>query len=205
MAINTELDVTELNDKIQKYLSLTNKTLQKAINDKLFDLARFSLKETDKAKRSELTDKLNSLCFRYPKFTLAEIIVLSNKEHFSAISEAELKSEAKKLTNIRGGHCGYVKSGWIQPMKELMPYIGKQSVAANGVPKDIIGQGGAEPIKNPNTNVYNGSVFNDTFGGRNGEQMKVAGAQAAVNAVVADMDKYFDRKLQEAANKTINK
>jgi len=188
------MNLTEFDQVFSQYLKLTSKTLQEASNDVLFDFARIALKNTDKAKPETIRGKLNEASNKYPDRTLGQMIAITKNKNNP---EFNLNEEVDKLKRMRVGHSGRCKSGWIEPMVQLLPFIKSKRISANGVPSGLRGKGGAEPIKYP-ASVMHGSVFNDTEGGTNGERMKQEGAQKAVDIVTADKIAYIMKKMEPA-------
>ena len=203
--IKATVDTTSFNKTFARYMELTSKTLQEAINNKLFDAARFAMAATEKADLGKVKAALNEKCFRYPRMTVAEAIVMKGKPHFTQITDAELKQEGKQYISKKAKTIGFAKSGWIPAMKDMMPYIFRNKLSVRGVTASGK-KGGANPIKKP-SNVMRGEVFNDVNGTRNlprVENIKSKGAQDAINKVEADMVKYIEGKL-EPHNREFNK
>lgn len=194
--LNVKVDTRGFNKTFARYMELTSRTFQQAINSKLFDAARFALKATDKANLSSVRASLNAKCFRYPRMTVAEAIVMKGKAHFTQISDAELKQEGKKYVSSKARTIGFAKSGWIPALKEMMPFIFKNSFTVKGIA--VSGKkGGANPVKRV-SNQMHGEVFNDVAGTHNlgrVEALKNRGAQDAINKVEADMQRYIEGKL----------
>jgi hypothetical protein len=195
--IKANVDLTKFNAALERYLSMTSKTMQKACNDKLFDIARFALKFTKKADVSSIREGLRTTSDISPDVTVAEILTII-KMRKKGIKEYSLKKEAQTFTNKRVGAAGYTRSGWIKPMVELLPFIGKTSLSVGGVSKNI-GEGGANPVKRPSS-VMKGAVWNDVTAkdsSKDGivKHVKEEGAQEAVNFVTADMVDYIEKKL----------
>lgn len=194
--LKVKVDTTSFNKTFGRYMELTSKTLADAINQKLFDACRFALRATGKASASTVRASLNTKTFRYPRLTVAEAMVLKGKPHFTQITDAELKQEAKTFINKKVQTIAFAKSGWIPALKEMMPFIFKDKLTVSGV--NATGKkGGASPIKRP-SNVMKGEVFNDVKGTRNlprVEGIKNQGAQDAINKVEADMVSYIEKKL----------
>jgi hypothetical protein len=138
---------------------------------------------------------MKTTCDKYPLRTVAEMIaIMKNRGH-----EFDLAAVARKVTNKAAGAAGYTRSGWIKPMVKLMPFIGKSSFTANGVSKNV-GPGDAMPVKHPAITLE-GSAWNDVTAITHDAlvtQYKENGVQIAVEEVVADIDGYLERKMQQA-------
>jgi hypothetical protein len=199
------LDLTSFRKTFDKYMKVTGQTLQKALNNKLFDCARFALASTDKADVGTVRASLNAATYRYPRITVAEAIVLKGQSHFTQITRTELREKARTLINKKVKSVGFAKSGWIPAIKDMLPSIFGKSfnqgkVLASGK------KGGAKPITTI-SNHMTGEVYNDVQGTTHFsrvESLKNKGAQIAVDKVEADMIKYLERKL-EPHNREFNR
>jgi hypothetical protein len=195
--IHATVDMTDFNRAFKEYMQVTSRTLQEAVNQKLFDVCRFALKETYKPDAGTIRSAMKTTCDKYPLRTVAEMIaIMKNRGH-----EFDLAAEARKVTNKAAGAAGYTRSGWIKPMVKLMPFIGKSSFTANGVSKNV-GPGDAMPVTHNASNLE-GAVWNDVTAITHDAlvtQYKENGVQLAINAVVADIDNYIEKKLA-AVNK----
>lgn len=193
--IKGTVDLTEFNKAFALYVDETSKTFQEACNNKLFDIARFALKDTFKPDAGTIRNALSEISQKNKNMTVAEMIVVA-KNRKEGIQTYDLKKEARTVMNKKVGAAGYTRSGWIKPMVELLPYIGKNRLSVGGVSKNLA-NGGADPVKRP-SNVMKGSVWNDAAGKHNNDkvvQVKEKGAQSAVDKVSSDMIDYLETKL----------
>ena len=205
--IKVDVDLTEFNSAFSRYMTLTSSTLVKAMANKLFDMARFAYKANYQVNPNTIRKALNEKCYRYPKMTIAEAVVMKKHGgHFLDITNKQLKAEAQKFKNTMASHAGYTKTGWIPAMRKLMAEVNKADFTVNSN-TSLIGQGGATTVKQ-NGSTLEGSCWNDVKGGRKEGKVtnyKSKAAQEAVDKVSADIEGYIDRKMQESADATINK
>lgn len=193
--VTAKLDTARFDRAFDIYLNETSKTLIDAVNFKLFDAARAAIKGTSKADKSKIKSELNAISTKYPDRTVAEMLVIIQKEA-SGETVFDLEAEVTKLKNSRYSSIGFTKAGWLPALKELLKYVGKEGVTVQGVMKAAFG--GAEPARKQSSQIV-GSVFNDVDGTGNKSfvnSIKQQGAQAGIDKVTSDMEEYLSKKLQ---------
>jgi hypothetical protein len=198
----TSVDLTEFNRSFAMYMRLTSKSFKDAVNNKLFDIARFAYKDTAKADGKTIKATLDAFSNKYPARTVAEMIVIVRAQN-TGQQVKDLENEATKLKKSRVGHAGYTKSGWIKPMKDIAVQLGLNGFNI-AKPSTVLGPGGGKPVVSESS-VMGGFVWNDVAGKSNAglvESIKETGAQSAVDKVAADMDKYVDKKLEQNAKQS---
>src|ERR1700744_3516356 len=119
--IKATVDTRRFQRDLDLYLKTTSKTIEDAINFKLYDCARAAIKGTGKANKSEIKQSLDAACNRYPERTVAEMLVIIAK-HNTGEEVFDLEEEAKKLKNKRFSSIGFTKAGWIPALKKLLHY-----------------------------------------------------------------------------------
>lgn len=194
------IDTRRFQRDLEMYLKETSKTIEDAVNYKLYDAARAAIKGTSKADRSKVKASLDEASKNYPDRTVAEMLVIIEKQK-TREEVFDLDTEVKALKGKRFSSIGFTKAGWIPALKKLLRYVGRDTASVAGVLKAAFG--GAEPAKTTGGQVV-GSVFNDVNGtGNRGlvETIKEQGAQAGVDKVSLDMETYLSKKLGIPAEK----
>lgn len=145
---------------------------------------------------------------------LAEILVNAErkKQGQPLIFGKELTSEMRKLYARRIRSVNFVRAGWIPAIKGLTPLAKKDgstqrdtSVKAAGEPKGGVIPGRQSDIWTSVCKIYNDVVGSDNKPSNYVNNIKNIGLQKAINKEAASMMAYVDKKLQEAADKTINR
>ena len=72
----TTVDTTEFDRAFKQYLKLTSKSFKDAVNNTLFDVARFAYRDTEKADKGTIRDALNALSNDFPERTVGEMVVI---------------------------------------------------------------------------------------------------------------------------------
>lgn len=194
--IKVEINTSRFDAVFRKYMELTSKSLQDAINNKLFDITLHAGRETGKADPKTIRSTLKAVSSQYPNRTVAQMIVIA-KARRAGQSIKDLESEANDLIRRRVKSVGFAKAGWIPGLKTLLPLVFKSSarVGANmyGVPK-----GGAQPVKHHTGNTWHSETWNDVRGNPPApkiEDLKEKGAQAGIDWAVKDMVTYIEKNI----------
>lgn len=192
--VDVKVDTTRFERDLQLYLKETSKTVEDAINYKLFDATRAAIKGTDKADKSKVKESLDAMSTKYPDRTVAEMLVIVQKEK-SGETVFDLQAEVTKLKNKRYSSIGFTKAGWLPALKKLLRFVGKEAVSISGIMKAAFG--GADPARTTGSTVI-GSSYNDVRGTGNTskvEKLKEIGAQAGIDKASLDMETYLSKKL----------
>lgn len=192
--VYAHVDDTTFKRNMETYINNTSKTVEEAINFKLYDATREAVKDTPKADKNTIKEKLNYLSTRYHGRTVAEMMVIKQKQE-SGENVYDLQDEVKALIDRRTAHIAFVKGGWLPGIKKLLAKIGKSFVNINGVQRSSFG--GAEPAKLTGGTLKAFS-FNDVEGFGNKdfvETIKEHGAQQGVDKVNSDIATYLSKKL----------
>jgi len=198
--ISVHVDDATFQRNLNLYLNETSKTTEDAINFKLYDGCRESLKQTPKANKSTIVASLNERSSKYPNRSVAEMIVIKEKEA-SGEDIFDLEAEVQKLKGKRTSHIAFVKAGYLPGIKILLRKVGKAFASISGVTRSTYG--GAEPVRKTGS-TYEGSFWNDVEGSGNKsfvEQLKQQGADAGVTKINSDMVAYLEKKLGIPADK----
>jgi hypothetical protein len=198
--IKASIDTRRFQRDLNLYLKTTSKTIEDAVNFKLYDCARAAIKGTGKADKKKVKETLDASCNRYPERTVAEMLVIM-ANHKTGVEVFDLENEAKKLKNKRYSSIGFTKAGWIPALKKLLSYVGRETATVAGVMKAAFG--GAEPARTSGGQTT-GTVFNDVAGTGNRafvESLKEQGAQAGIDKVTLDMESYLSKKLDIPAER----
>ena len=196
MTPQVNVDLSEFQRWWPEYLKLTSKTVEEATYNKAFDAVRTAFKTNYKAEKSTVVDALNAMSSKYPARTVAEMLVIVAARNRGQEID-DLKQEAAKFIKRRGAAVGFVKSGWIEPMVKLMPYIGKGSLSVNTSIRNYQGLGGAS-VKKGGGEV-SVTAWNDVIGKDHEakvEHYKVEAAQQGIDFITKDMVQYIERKLE---------
>ena len=91
--IDAKIDTTRFESDFRLYAKETSKTLVDAINYKLFDAARASIKGTDKADAKKVKASLEQMSFGYRGRTVGQMIVikqshLKNRRVFESMTSS---------------------------------------------------------------------------------------------------------------------
>jgi hypothetical protein len=193
--IQASIDTTRFDRDFELYKVETSKSVLEAVNYKLFDCARAAITGTPKADKGKIKRSLTIASKLYPKRTVAEMLVIM--QHIRTGDEIQdLEAEAAALIKTRQAHTGFAKAGWIPAIKKLIKLVGREHVTIGGLVRAAFG--GAVPASKNGSNVV-GSVFNDVAGKGNTkafvESIKEKGAQAGIDKVSSDMEKYLSKNL----------
>lgn len=194
--ITAHVDDATFQRNLKLYIDNTSKTVVDAVNFKLYDASREALKQTPKADKGTIKAKLNAVSSKYPERTVAEMIVVKEKQE-AGIETFDLEEEVKALIGKRTSHIAFVKSGWLPAIKQLLSKVGKSFVTVSGVNKPSYG--GADPARVAGSTIK-GSAYNDVAGSGNKglvEHIKEQGGQAAVDKVNGDIVQYLSKKLDK--------
>ena len=192
--VNASVDTSRFEMDLALYLKHTSKTVEDAINYKIFDATRAAIKGTTKADRGKVKESLEDACTKYPDRTVAEMLVIINKRA-TGEDVYDLEKEVRTLKNKRFSSLGFTKAGWLPALRKLLRFVGKESINVSGVVRAAFG--GAEPAHREGSTV-NGSSFNDVEGTGNKsfvESNKQKGAQAGIDKASLDMETYLARKM----------
>jgi hypothetical protein len=193
--IYAKVDDAEFQKNFAIYLRETSKSMEDAINFKLYDGAREAFKTTHKADKGTIKAKLDETASKYPKRTVAEMLVITQMQA-DGIEEFDLDAEVKKLKHNRTNHIGFIRAGWLPAIRDLLGKIGKNFANFSGVKRSAYG--GAHPAKTTH-NTITGEIFNDTQGkGSNGsfvQRIKEVGGENAKNKINSDIVTYLTKKM----------
>jgi hypothetical protein len=176
------------------YLQETSKTIEDAINFKLYDGCREALKQTPKADRSKVKQSLEQMSSKYPDRTVAEMVVIKQKQA-SGEEIIDLEADVKKLMGRRYSSIGFTKAGYLPGIKKLLQYVHKSFASVTGITRASFG--GAEPATKTGS-VIKGSFFNDVEGKINRglvTKLKEEGAEAGLQKINSDIVTYLSKKL----------
>jgi len=198
MAITAHVDDAVFKRNLDLYLLETSKTIEEAVNFKLYDGAREALKQTPKADKGTIKEALEKTSSKYPRRNVAEMIVI--KEHLALPKvQYDIYAEEIALIKRKSSHVAFVKSGWLPAIRELLKYVGKSFASFTGVRESTLG--GAEHATKTGSTVK-GSIYNDVDGSGNKglvQSIKEQGGQAAVDKINSDIVNYLSKKFDEPA------
>lgn len=197
---------------LQIYLNLQSKTVAEGLNRKAYNVVIRAAKFTPKADKSQIRKWMKSKDGQNWIGSLfgRKLIRFDTK-----------KAATKKITSLAIRSVGYLKAGWVTPMRALKKAAGiKAKGSIKGGTQRKPAKGSAEPAKDWRKTKGSKSevTFTNATGAQSGSDKKGKGqlfsqAEAAkqfgepalkkgFTAAKADMQKYILRKLKEAAKKS---
>jgi hypothetical protein len=199
-----KVDTSSYDKAIQEYARVSRKDFREIVNQKAFWIALNAIQLTYRADKTRIKEYFNKPSERIPGLTVAETMVVlrRQKEGKPKASPAELKKEARKITNIAMSRTSFLRSGWIPAINIFAPLVKKtttksQANIAKGKPK---GSGTPCPDK-PLGAVYVASILNaiEAEGDAKANEYMRKGLQAAFNKEASSMMAYVEKKNQQRA------
>lgn len=215
-------EMAKLRATLRKYSEVSKKTEAQIVNDKALDLAFKALQQTDKANKDQIAQEMGQIGvavkfskksgrFRASKRILADDsfaarIINSRlfKKGKPLLFGKDLEKAAAKMTASRIKATSFIRSGWLGAANRLRATVGgrRQNAGDSQIRGDPKGDAkAARPALMPVAEIIN-------FATKDSPKARAVahrGLMKAIPIVIADMEKYIERKMQEATDKTLGK
>lgn len=192
--INVQVDMVEFQKAFRDYMKFTRKTAAQVINTKMVYIISGAIKSTKKASAQGIRAHLNA-----GSPPLKENIVAKKAfEHGEFISQTEIKKRAKRLLGASIRSIGFVLSGWLAPLRKMLPYSDRKSIIApRQRGKD---KGGCKPAPLTSGNYATSEAWNSVIGNPPSARIpgiKLEGVSKAFQKEIASMVSYCEKKWQQ--------
>ena len=216
MSTGIKFERENFDKTLQKYLKVQRKTVAQALNHKAYNVVIRAIKHTPVADKAKIRAHL-----AWNKKSSKRLRAWARKHYPRLVSDQARKRFFKDMKSLRAKSVGYLKSGWITPMRALKKAAGTGGKSTiKGATQRSPSKGSAEPAKDwRKTGSYKSKVtFTNATGAQNGSGkkwilQKFSQAEAArqfgepalkkgFTGAKADMQKYLLKKLKQAAKKS---
>ena len=229
--IKVELDTKAFDAALNKYMDITSKSIVDVLNMKAYVIAAESLNATIKTNPQDIERDLGKvIAVKWinkkgkqktskqisggvkSRTTSAPLAVLLVNKRQGKLGKPGLygnnmKAAIIKLINRRKKSVAFLRSGWVPAIKILSRLAKNASTTPQDTTMRGEAKGGAIPARDEL--VSWAEIWNSVKGGKQESgfvHKKLQEAlQFAIDKETASMYEYMERKLQEAADKTINK
>lgn len=214
--VNIKVDTRQFDRALEEYMKFTKRSVSEVVNAKAWFIARNAVLMTDKTVVSKIDAELNAPSRDYPPAPLAAIIINSRAKAkgMSGLTGSKMKRAIKTMINARHKAVNFLRSGWLPAIRILEQAVkrGDINFSKRYAPKKDssvkqygVDKGNARWAKPNYERVYS-EIENAVQGGNKGRNARVhtiltRGLQRAINAEIASMRQYVERKLNPEINK----
>lgn len=214
--INVKVDTKAFDRALEEYMKFTKRSVSEVVNAKAWFIARNAVLMTDKTHVSKIDAEMKSPSRDYPPAPLAAVIINSRAKAkgMKGLSGNAMKKAVQNMINARHKAVNFLRSGWLPAIRilELAVKRGDINFSKRFAPKKDssvkqfgVDKGSAKWAK-PNYERVFSEIENAVEGGNKGRNGRVhriltSGLQKAINAEIASMRQYVERKLNPEINK----
>jgi hypothetical protein len=215
--VNVKVDTKAFDKALDEYMQFTKRSVAEVINAKCWFIARNAILMTEKTPVSRIDSELSAPSREYAPAPLAAIIINSRqkKKGEKGLTGRKMANAVRKMIAARHRAVNFLRSGWLPAVRILEQAVkrGDINFSKRYAPKkdSTVKQYGTDKgtaiWAKPNYERVYGQIENAVQGGRLANKtarvhtILTTGLQKAINAEIASMRTYVERKMNPEINK----
>ena len=208
--VSIKINTQEFQRVFKEYRKVSRRGLAEDLNQKAYSINIAAVAITKRGSKSAIRKYLKSESRDYPPAPIAAILVNKRRGIGHGLYGQRMKEEVNEFIRKQADSVNFLRAGWLSAVMVFAKAIGK-APGANAVrflARFGYGKYGggeiARPGFNPTATFYNMAFSRDTST-NNGIRFAQQGLQRAVDQEAKRMAPYIARKMQERANKVVQR